>query len=81
MTTRITYTKGSGGARVNSDRIGKPSVEEREVLYAEFQRWYDNGLSDLQIAEHTGACDRTVRRWRFRQNLPNIYGKFPTYGG
>jgi hypothetical protein len=78
VTTRITYTTGSGGARVNSDRIGRPSEEEREVLYVKFEYLYSLGYSDLVIAENTGVCDRTVRRWRYKHHLPSIYGKYPT---
>lgn len=92
MTTRINILTGTGGARINSDRIGLPSKVEREELYQTFRRLYDGGTSDtpapvraersdLEIAELAGSCDRTVRRWRFRNNLPNIYGKLPTYGG
>jgi hypothetical protein len=80
MTTRITNQTGRG-TRVNSDREGRPTEDEREYLYSRFWDLYQNGLSDLKIAEETGVCDRTVRRWRFRLDLPNIYGRRPTYGG
>lgn len=81
MTERIINTQGQGGQRINSNRSGRPSQAEREQLYTEFREYYSMGFSDLRIAEETGVCDRTVRRWRYRETLPNIYGRYPTYGG
>lgn len=52
-----------------------PTAEEREEMYNQFEMYYAMGMSDLGIAEATGACDRTVRRWRYRNELSNIYGK------
>jgi hypothetical protein len=81
MTERIINTTGQGGQRINSNRQGRPTRAEREQLYAQMWEYYVKGYSDLRIAEEVGVCDRTVRRWRFRENLQNVYGRFPTYGG
>lgn len=64
--------------RINSSRpISNWTREEREELYAEFQRMYDVGMSDMQMAEEVGCCDATPRRWRWRNSLPNIFGVNP----
>lgn len=87
MTERITNTNSQGsGQRINSGRTNRPTEQEREEIYSEFWDLYGQGLSDLRIAEIAGEkfggiCDRTVRRWRYRESLPNIYGRAPTYGG
>jgi hypothetical protein len=44
------------------------------MLYDKLEWLYAIGLSDLQIALEAGCCDRTVRRWRKRNGLPNYYG-------
>jgi IS30 family transposase len=39
-------------------------------------RWgVARSMSDRQIAQQLGLCDRTVLRIRRRLGLPNIYGK------
>lgn len=77
MTRRVLdgRVRAYSGYRVNAERVGLPTRDEREALYADFERLYDTGHSDMQIAEQTGCCDRTVRRWRHRTNRANIYGK------
>jgi hypothetical protein len=79
LTTRIVNEDGRG-SRINADRVGKPTEAEREAIYAEYFRLYGMGFSDLRMAEATETCDRTVRRWRYRHNLPNIYGAYPNRG-
>lgn len=74
-TTRVTNTGPQGGIRINSNRVRLPTAAEREAMYEEFDTYYGMGMSDLAIAEHTGACDRTVRRWRWREGKPNMYGR------
>lgn len=82
MTRRVYQpTKNKDGIRVNSERDDLPTADERELLYEAMQDLYERGYSDLQIAERVGVCDRTVRRWRFREGKKNIYGRMPTYGG
>lgn len=77
MTRRIVNPKGNQfGMRVNSERKGLPDALEREIMYAQFMRFYLQGMSDLQIAEAAGCADKTVNRWRHRNNLTNIYNKF-----
>lgn len=76
MTKRIVNPKGDQfGIRINSERQGALTRIERELLYEEIARYYLHGLSDLQIAEAAGCADKTVRRWRYRNGLPSIYGK------
>jgi hypothetical protein len=75
MTERITNTGPQGGIRINSNRSRLPTAEEREEMYEQFEHYYAMGMSDLRIAETVGACDRTVRRWRWRNGLANLYGR------
>lgn len=77
MAQRIVNPKGqSYGQRINSGRVGNSMTkDEREYLHSLIRRYYYEALSDLQIAERVGVCDRTVRRYRYKNNLPNIYGK------
>jgi hypothetical protein len=74
-TTRVTGTGPQGGIRINSGRTTLPTAEEREQIYSQFEMYHAMGISDLGIAERTGTCDRTVRRWRWRNKLPNLHGK------
>lgn len=54
----------------------RPTREDRENLYKRFAELYqDERLSDLKIAERTGVNHATVRRWRKRMKLPNIYNR------
>lgn len=44
----------------------KYSFPPREKWYKEFERLYDEGLSDPQIAQRVGCHDSTVYAWRKR---------------
>lgn len=59
----------SVGAAVPSTR----SHAERDELYVKYEKYYDMGLSDIEIALLLGVSDRTVARWRQRRGLPNQF--------
>lgn len=45
--------------------------KDRSGLFTAFETMYEEGFSDMQIAEALGVCRDTVSSWRRKERLPN----------
>lgn len=68
--------------RVNSGRVGSMTEKERDVLYSRLLELVQvrPRLTDLEMALSTGVSDKTVRRWRHSNNVPDYLGRYPSGG-
>lgn len=66
--------------RVNSGRVGSMREVERDRLYRELLilSHVRPRLTDLEMALSTGVSDKTVRRWRHSNNVPDYLGRYPS---
>ena len=63
--------------RVNSGKPGPRTADERRALYRQFKQLslIKPRMTDLDIALETGVSDKTVRRWRHREDVSDFLGR------